>query len=206
MKVTLISYTPKAHKVCAAAAWNCTNSEPREPFDFSYDESCGLVDRVMQRGHTSIAEHASFTFSIEGISRACSHQLVRNRLASYSQQSQRYVKALQDTVVPDSIKNDTEASGLFLVAVEEIEATYTRLLQLGIPAEDARYILPNASKTNIVVTMNARELVHFFQQRLCSRAQWEIRAMAQEMRKLVHGPLFTSGKPMCDTCKDHCPR
>lgn len=206
MKVTLLSYTALPERVCASAAWNCTHSEPRTPISFSYDEACGLVDRVMKRGHTSIAEHASFTFSIEGISRACSHQLVRNRIASYSQQSQRYVPEKQGFVTPESVHRNRVPENLFKDTMLDIAKAYDNLLACGVPAEDARYILPNATKTNIIVTMNARELAHFFQQRLCSRAQWEIRAMAQEMRKLVHGPLFTNGKPMCDTCKDHCPR
>jgi thymidylate synthase (FAD) len=156
-------------------------------------------------GHLSVLEHASFTFGIEGISRATSHQLVRHRLASYSQQSQRYVAAsAPEFVVPPSIEKDAAKKKNFEAAVRKIYREYAKLLEQGIPAEDARYLLPNAAHTKIIVTMNARELIHFFNLRCCERAQWEIRDMATMMLKLAKktapfifrecGPSCVSGK------------
>ena len=145
-------------------------------------------------GHLSPIEHVSFTFGIEGISRACSHQLVRHRVASYSQQSQRYVKEEQfDYVIPPSIKQDPALVGEFEKCMAEAQENYTKVLkrleELGYKGEagqqDARYLLPNAAETKIVVTMNARELLHFFRVRCCNRAQWEIREMADRMLALV---------------------
>ncbi|MCL0086424.1 FAD-dependent thymidylate synthase, partial [Thermodesulfovibrionales bacterium] len=155
-------------------------------------------------------EHASFTFAIEGISRACSHQLVRHRIASYSQQSQRYVseEAGFDYVIPPVIKEDEDLKRRFedLMAESQEAYNYTvgRLREKGIKGEsanqDARFILPNAAETKIMVSMNARELLHFFRVRCCNRAQWEIREMAVEMLRLVKktAPLiFSKAGPEC---------
>ncbi len=161
-------------------------------------------------------EHASFTFAVEGISRACSHQLVRHRIASYSQQSQRYVSEESgfDFVVPPIFKEDDVLNTLFKEAMEHSHKYYCKLLKelekRGIKGEsarqDARFVLPNAAETKIVITMNARELLHFFRVRCCSRAQWEIRALATEMLRLVKrvAPLlFKDAGPSCVVGK--CP-
>jgi thymidylate synthase (FAD) len=150
----------------------------------------------------SVIEHASFTFSIEDVSRAMTHQLVRHRLASYTQQSQRYVKydTLKSYVTPPTIANNPDAQKIFEGALEHVSNVYNKLLEMGIPKEDARYILPNAAKTNIVVTMNARELRHFFNLRCCARSQWELREVAIEMLrqvKRVAPSLFENAGPTC---------
>ncbi len=156
----------------------------------------------MSLGHFSVLEHASFTFGIEGISRACSHQLVRHRLASYSQQSQRYVSQKErfEAVTPPSIACRPELRERYEGLLEEIHRVYGQFLDAGVPAEDARFVLPNAAATKLVVTMNARELHHFFNLRCCRRAQWEIRAVARDMLRLVRRKapvLFAKAGPGC---------
>ena len=144
-------------------------------------------------GHHSVIEHAVFTFSVEGVSRALTHQLVRHRVASYSQQSQRYVSMKEPSyVTPHTVQDDPEALKVF-------EDT-GKLESMGIPAEDARYLLPNGCTTNITITMNARELLHFFSLRCCNRAQWEIREMADRMLELcreVSPVIFRDAGPPC---------
>jgi thymidylate synthase (FAD) len=142
----------------------------------------------VKEGHESIIEHVSFTFLIEGISRSCSHQLVRHRLASYSQESQRYCEPAADEglVVPPAVDADREARRVWRRAVEDLAASYGALRERGIRKEDARFLLPNAAETRIVMTMNARSLRHFFTVRLPRAAQWEIRGVALEMLRLVH--------------------
>jgi thymidylate synthase (FAD) len=161
-----------------------------------------IIKRVTGYGHASVIEHASFTFSIEGVSRAMTHQLVRHRIASFTQQSQRYVTydTLEKYVTPQSISENAEAKDIFDRTLERISETYQKLLNMGIPKEDARFILPNAAKTNIIVTMNARELLHFFNLRCCARAQWEIRETAIEMlrqAKKATPALFERAGPSC---------
>jgi thymidylate synthase (FAD) len=160
---------------------------------------------VIKSAHTSTIEHASFTFAVEGISRVCSHQLVRHRIASFSQQSQRYV-SLEDFnyVIPPKIKNNLKAEKIFLDHIRHLQRAYLDLKNLKILSEDARFLLPNACETKIVITMNARELLHFFELRLCNRAQWEIRKLAQRMLEKVK-PLaphiFKHAGPSCETEK-----
>jgi len=202
MQVTLISHTENPVLACAFAARTCVTESPGVPQDAE-----GVVRRVLGYGHESIAEHASFTFLIEGISRACSHQLVRYRHASYAQQSQRYVPLDTSTdgteyyVVPESISSSSpQAVVAFGNAMLECERAYKKLLDAGIPPEDARYILPNATCTNITVTVNAAELRHMMRQRLCTRAQWEIRdlvgAMVDQVNE-VAPVLFEGVGPAC---------
>jgi thymidylate synthase (FAD) len=160
------------------------------------------IRRVVGYGHVSVVEHASFTFSVEGVSRAMTHQLVRHRIASYTQQSQRYVAydTLEKYVVPPSIEKKTKAKKIFENALGKISDAYRKLLEMGISKEDARFILPNAAKTNIMVTMNTRELLHFFSLRCCARAQWEIREAATEMlrqARRVAPALFENAGPSC---------
>lgn len=166
------------------------------------EKAKGLIRRVMGYGHGSVIEHASFTFSVEGVSRAMTHQLVRHRIASYTQQSQRYVKynALEDYVTPPSISKSAEAKKTFDATLESAAGAYEALLKMGVPKEDARFVLPNAAKTNIIVTMNARELRHFFNVRCCERAQWEIKEIALEMlrqAKRAAPALFENSGPTC---------
>jgi thymidylate synthase (FAD) len=145
----------------------------------------------LKEGHESLIEHASATFEVSGISRACSHQLVRHRLASYSQESQRYVDMSDPAmVIPDAIRADPEAMAIWDGLVEHVQAAYRGLRKRGVRKEDARFVLPNATGTRIVVTMNFRELRHFFRLRITPEAQWEIRQMALEMLTLLvpHAP------------------
>ena len=146
-----------------------------------------VLKTIMDSGHYSTLEHASYTFAIEGVSRALTHQLVRHRLASYNQQSQRYVKFKNgvEVVKPHTVCESPEAEAIFDEAVSAATEAYQKLLAAGIPAEDARYLLPNAAESKIVVTMNIRELLHFFEHRCCNRAQWEIRELAHAMLELV---------------------
>ncbi len=162
-----------------------------------------LVARIVEMGHLSTLEHVSFTFAIEGVSRVLTHQLVRHRIASYSQQSQRYVKEHDfEYILPPSVACRPEAKAKFTDLMENIRRTYDELISLGVHQEDARYCLANATETKIVVTMNARSLLHFFQLRCCTRAQWEIRGLADrmlaEVRK-VAPQLFQKAGPTCVT-------
>lgn len=245
--VTLIAHTPLPEQKIAAAAKLCYSPAKIETILDGLDEekSASFVDMLSEIGHESPIEHASFTFGIEGISRACSHQLVRHRIASYSQQSQRYVdgnkfdyvtppeiaknpKALEeynkaidmqrkaygdirDALVVDSIKN-TEfgktLNGDNSQIIEQFKEYDKKLCNAFIKKanEDARFILPNACTTSIVVTMNARSLMNFFTHRCCNRAQWEIRDVAMQMLKLCKETapeLFKKAGPSC--IRGNCP-
>jgi thymidylate synthase (FAD) len=158
----------------------CYRSESRgQPGKF-------LAARVRE-GHESLIEHASVTFDISGISRACSHQLVRHRIASYSQESQRYVDmSSPEFVVPPSVARDPEAQAVWDGFTAEVGDAYRRLRELGVRKEDARFILPNATATRIIVTMNFRSLRHLFTVRCDKAAQWEIRDLALEMLRQVY--------------------
>lgn len=145
--------------------------------------------------------HTAFIFSVEGISRACSHQLVRHRLASYSQKSQRYIKAgkLKELVVIPRTVAD-RGSELFDALIDIASETYQKLLEADVPREDARFVLPNAAETSLLVTMDGRALHHFFGLRCCNRAQWEIRALADSMLARVRDvepELFRGVGPYC---------
>ena len=204
MKVKLLRYTADAELLCGTAALTSTKSgSPSELLEkMNMETAKRIIKRVTGYGHVSVIEHASFTFSIEGVSRAMTHQLVRHRIASFTQQSQRYVTydTLEKYVTPPSITNNAEAQKIFDETLEKISETYQKLLKLGIKKEDARFILPNAAKTNIIVTMNARELRHFFNLRCCTRSQWEIREVAIEMLKQAKKTapaLFENAGPSC---------
>lgn len=206
MQVVLLSSTKDPEKTVIAAARQCYSagfmgdSETREKF--SPSSNVELLERVLGMGHLSVLEHASFSFAIEGISRAASHQLVRHRIASYSQQSQRYVNFGEtiDFVIPESIRNNEEMLRNFNYCGEVLSEFYNMMVNAGIPAEDARYIIPNAAPTKIVMSMNARELHHFFSLRCCSRAQHEIRDMANRMLAILqdaHPLLFKRAGAPC---------
>lgn len=205
MKVSLLQHTPEPERTVALAARLCYSSASIGQLHdkLSSADITEFLAKIMSLGHQSVLEHASFTFGIEGISRACSHQLVRHRLASYSQQSQRYVTFQGDDfpqVVPESISASQRRQKIFNGAVKAAAKAYRQLVDDGVPAEDARFVLPNAAETKIIVTMNARELLHFFELRCCERAQWEIRAMAIEMLRIVKPAapvIFSSAGPGC---------
>jgi len=204
LKVKLLRYTADAELLCGTAALTSAKSgTPSEIFKkMNSTTAKRIIGRVTGYGHVSVIEHASFTFSIEGVSRAMTHQLVRHRIASYTQQSQRYVTydTLEKYVTPPSIESNMEAKKIFDETLMRISETYHKLLKRGISKEDARFILPSAAKTNIIVTMNARELRHFFNLRCCARAQWEIREVATEIFKQVKKvapALFENAGPSC---------
>ncbi len=189
MQVELLYHTPDPERAIATAARLCyAPVGAKELMETMPPERVSSVlTTIMKSGHFSTLEHASYTFAIDGVSRALTHQLVRHRLASFNQQSQRYVKfgADLEVVKPATIAESDEANAVFDGIIEATKAAYAELMELGIPAEDARYVLPNAAETKIVVTMNVRELLHFFEVRCCNRAQWEIREMAHRMLELV---------------------
>lgn len=189
MNVELLYHTSDPERAIATAARLCYAPVGAvELMETMPEERVkSVLSTIMKSGHFSTLEHASYTFAIDGVSRALTHQLVRHRLASFNQQSQRYVKFTNglETIKPASVAENAEASEIFDAAIDQAVGAYTKLLELGIPAEDARYLLPNAAETKIVVTMNVRELLHFFELRCCNRAQWEIRDLALKMLELV---------------------
>lgn len=223
LKVILLRHTHNPEETIAMAARLCYSPADVESLKEKIElkDQKTFVEKLMKMGHMSPVEHVSFTFAVEGISRACSHQLVRHRLASYSQQSQRYVSEARDKgqgardeedifdyIIPPSISEDEKAKEVYEKFMDEAQKTYNHIVQrlnaAGIKGEaasqDARFVLPNAAETKIIVTMNARELLHFFKQRCCLRAQWEIRQMAEEMLRLAKKTapvIFEKSGPGC---------
>ncbi|HHV36124.1 MAG TPA: FAD-dependent thymidylate synthase [Syntrophomonadaceae bacterium] len=201
MKVELVSMTENPESVVTLAAKACYAKGMLRDVVWQ-DESGCVIRKCRDSGHLSVFEHASFTFAIEGVSRSLSHQLVRHRLASYSQKSQRYVNEAGFTyVTPGSISKDEELSANYNMLMDNIGRCYKWLIDSGVPQEDARYILPNACTTQLVMTMNARELLHFFRLRCCNRAQWEIRELANKMLELcrkVAPVLFEKAGAPCE--------
>jgi len=173
----------------------------------SYTPSGAILERLREEGLKidtwELLKHLSYTFAVEGVSRACTHQLVRHRAASYCQQSQRYVEVsdlLSHVVEPDAVASTPEAHRQFIEAVSRCMEAYSRMVEAGVPFEDARFILPNAAETNILVTMTGRSLYHFFGLRCCNRAQWEIRRLADAMLvevRRVEPELFRKAGPYC---------
>lgn len=160
-----------------------------------------LLKRLIAAGHLSPLEHASFTFGIAGISRVTSHQLVRHRLASYTQRSQRFVRLENPRyVTPPSIVTQPELSRQFAQGVRAAFNLYSRLVSAGVPEEDARYVLPAATETELVMTMNARELLAAAALRLCPRAQWEIVALFEALKAEVKKVAPTLGEAMQPKC------
>lgn len=229
MKVDLITYTPNPEKIVAAAAKLCySKTGTQNILEGLTDEKVeSFIEKLTSIGHESPIEHISFTFAVEGVSRVLTHQLVRHRIASYSQQSQRYVKLDQfEYITPPNIAGNPKAKALFEQAMAEDQKHYDALTEIlfedylndymsaGMTEkkakqaaekkaiEDARFVFPNACETKIIFTMNARTLMHFFKHRCCERAQWEIRAMSDEMLKLVKEvspTLFKYAGPSCLT-------
>lgn len=189
MNVELLYHTPDPERAIATAARLCYApvgaAELMETIPPERVES--VLSTIMSSGHFSTLEHASYTFAVDGVSRALTHQLVRHRIASFNQQSQRYVKFTGEVAVvkPQSVAGNEQAEKVFDEAIAAAVDAYHKLLDAGVPAEDARYLLPNAAESKIVITMNVRELLHFFSLRCCNRAQWEIRDMAHRMLELA---------------------
>lgn len=205
MKVKLISYTPEPERMVAMSARLCYSPAGAEELaeKMSATQVEKLVGKIVEMEHLSTLEHVCFTFAIEGVSRVLTHQLVRHRIASYSQQSQRYVSEHDfESIIPPAIAANDAAKARFEQLMDTIQDVYNELVDLGIHKEDARYCLANAAETKIVVTMNARTLLHFFQLRCCARAQWEIRKLAENMLtevKRVAPLLFKKAGPTCVT-------
>ena len=254
LKVKIIAHTPQPDKVVAQAGKLCYSAVGVDEITqkLTEEEIARYVNMLASIGHESPLEHVSFTFAIEGISRACTHQIVRHRIASYSQQSQRYVKLEQfEYIIPPAIESNPEAKRIFIEAMERDQKAYDELVDLLLEdilidkhaadygscireilkenpdvapdrskvldlyaenflkdyrkaekqaIEDAKYVFPNACETKIVITMNARSLLHFFNVRCCNRAQWEIREMATEMLKeckKIAPALFKKAGPDC---------
>ena len=200
MKVTLLSHTLDGANLCGEAAAVCTASSNPEK----------SLRAALASGHESVLEHVSFTFRIEGLSRAALAQLTRHRLASFDVESQRYVK-LEDVrmVMPDSIARSAFLQEAEVCLTSSMDL-YKRMLAAGIAPEDARYVTPQAVVTNLIMTANARELRHFFRLRCCNRAQWEIRGVADAMLaicKKVVPELFYGAGPSCVSCgcMEACP-
>ena len=197
MKVTLIQATEKPIETIAKIASICYDSDPKNPL--------GLVKHLYKNGHHSVFEHIYFTFKIEGISRACSHQLVRHRHCSFTQRSQRYCSEDGFGYVRPNSTED-----LFDTYVDGIESWYKQMQNAGVPNEDARYILPNACETSLYLSCNLRELIHMANERLCSKAQWEIRELVQQMVYCVNADLWFMLVPKCKSgriiCNSPCKR
>ena len=174
MQVELLYHTPDPERAIATAARLCyAPVGAAELMEAMPEERVkSVLSTIMSAGHTSTLEHASYTFAVDGVSRALTHQLVRHRIASFNQQSQRYVKFTDGlaTVKPESVAANEETNAVFDEAIAAAIEAYEKLLAAGVPAEDARYLLPNAAETKIVITMNVRELLHFFSLRCCNRA------------------------------------
>lgn len=229
MNVKLIAYTPMPEKIISAAAKNCYSAASVDTLldGLTEEKTESFLTMLTEIGHASPIEHASFTFAMEGVSRSLLAQITRHRMASFSVQSQRYVREKAfEYVVPHEIEDNPEAAALFRKAMADDQRTYEELTAIlqekhkktflaegcsekeaarkaeKRAIEDARYVLPNACATKIVMTANARSLHNFFQLRCCNRAQWEIRELAEEMYRLVYEvapTLFHNAGPSC-TC------
>lgn len=196
MQVLCIQATPNPIETIAQIASICYDSDPKDPMK--------LVKHLYRNGHHSVFEHIYFTFKIEGISRACSHQLVRHRMCSFTQRSQRYCS--EDgfgVVAPRSIEDVDENHGYWEL-MDTIENHYHELQALGVPNEDARMVLPNACATSLYLSCNLRELIHIANERLCTRAQWEIRDLVKAMVALVDPELQFMLVPKCKSGRIIC--
>ena len=219
MKVELLAYTDNPEKLVATAAKLCYSTSGIENISDGLDEEKTekFINRLMSMGHESPIEHCSFTFGVEGVSRALLAQVTRHRIASYSVKSQRYVNENQfEYVTPPEIENNEKAKKIYIDTMVDLQDKYEKLVEIlkaehmkkgveekkaeKLANEDARFVLPNACETKIIMTFNARSLFNFFNHRCCERAQWEIRAMADEMLKLVKEvapTLFKKCGPPC---------
>lgn len=213
MEVNLVSFDTQWLDKLYLSARTCYS----EDVDFlnvihvDKEKALGLLKKIINSGHDSILEHMSMTFQIKDVSRALTHQLVRNRIGfSFAQQSQRYVEGLNGYVIPESIKKDKELLEIYVDTVAKVDWSYKKLIEKGIKKEDARYLFPNATHTDIVVTMNMRSVKNFMLHRRCLRAQNEIRELADRMRELINsrtdGFFDSIMQPKCvvyGNCNEH---
>lgn len=216
ISVELLRYTRDGDRLVAAAAQQSLSkshiSKHLDPSKWGDEKVKKWIKELMSRKHMSPLEHSTYTFYIEGISRVCSHQLVRHRIASYTQFSQRWKSTPEEFVVPPRILAKESLYEEYYKFVKEAYNFYNRLLNSGIPPEDARYVLPQAITTKMIVTVNARELIHIVSLRTCTRAQWELRFVAWKMLKeamQVHPSIFEGVGPRCiiyGRCPEGVPR
>lgn len=221
LRVELLAHTPDPLSLVYAAFRQCYHAGFVADMwpkllsgEISKEKQAEFIEQVVSSGHVSPIEHVSFTFAVEGVSRALTHQLVRHRIASYSQQSQRYVDGSNFSyIIPPSIARSPEARHRFEQCMEHIGEAYRELKDLlestghDKAREDARFVLPQAAETRIVLTMNCRSLLNFFTHRCCSRAQWEIRSLAGKMLKKCQEALpvvFASAGAACERLR-YCP-
>ena len=233
MQVKLLSVTPNAIELIFAAARQCyykgyvgdvwsdsvsdqvyvSKGTNEEDLDYTYEEMVKLIKHIKDSGHLSVLEHVKFTFVFEGLSRRATHQLVRSRVGvTFSQQSQRYVDMsgnfnIDNFVIPPSIEKNQTAKLKYIAALMKAQDTYNTLKELDIPGEDAAFILPGGSKSNIVMTMNCTALLNFFGQRSCTLAQWEIRKLSNKILKICKEKLpvvFEDAGSKCEFLK-YCP-
>ena len=197
MKVTLIQSTNNALETISKIASICYDSDPKDPMK--------LVKHLYKMGHHSVFEHIHFTFKIEDISRACSHQLVRHRHCSFTQRSQRYCSEIDTKVViPLSLTEDIDVFDEFIESISNTSIHYNYMVSKNVPKEDPRYILPNACYTELYMSCNLRELIHICNERLCSKAQWEIRKLVEKMVELVDKDLRFMLVPKCKSGRIIC--
>ena len=206
--VHLISKPENMLKTIYTACRTCYSADtPYDIYNSTDDEEklLKLIERVVSSGHYSTIEHIQVSFAISNVSRACTHQLVRHRHMSFSQKSQRYVqeKGQFEYLIPPTIEKNPELKQKFEDFMAEISKKYLEFTEAGIPAEDARYILPNACETEICVKMNLRELIHFCNERLCTCAQWEIRQLANKMKKCVEEVAPDISAFLVPKCESH---
>ncbi|MDG6907331.1 MAG: FAD-dependent thymidylate synthase [Nitrososphaerota archaeon] len=186
MRVRLLWYTPNPEVMVALAMRRCYNSKPIEELEKEIQSKPGyekeLIAKALRDKTFDVIEHAVFMFEIEGVSRICTHQLVRHRIASYDQESQRFSAVeREDFIVPQSIQTNPEALQLYQSVLKTSIEAFKKLKELEVPKEDARFVLPQSIGTKLVITANARSLMHFFYLRTAKQAQWEIRELAEAM-------------------------
>ncbi|MDR1242867.1 MAG: FAD-dependent thymidylate synthase [Deltaproteobacteria bacterium] len=221
-RVELLAHTPDALSIIYAAFRQCYHAgfvgdlwEKLVSGEVAREKQAEFVEKLLESGHVSPIEHVTFTFAVSGVSRALTHQLVRHRVASYSQQSQRYVDGSDfNYIVPPAIMTNQAAKRLFEKCMLDLRRTYRELKYIleengraEKAAEDARFVLPQAAETRVVLSMNCRSLLNFFEQRCCNRAQWEIRRVAFSCLKLcreVLPAIFASAGARCEKL-GYCP-
>ena len=209
MKVTLWDFDIEnsVDKLWVAARTCYSNKTPQELMEEAKTVELGdkvkLIKEILEKGHLSIIEQLDFTFLVSGVSRVVSHQFMRHRHQSPAQQSQRYCKVDGDFqyIVPASIRKNKEALEGYKILMKAIADAYNVFLNFGIPAEDARYVLPNATSTNFTVTMNGRQFIHICHERMCLKAQLEIRALVSEMAACVIDQLPFMQKYLVPKCE-----
>lgn len=198
ISVQLTNYTKNPVKAIEDAASNCYDAKNKRQGD--------ILNECINANHLAVTEFADFTFHVEGVSRSLLAQLTRHRVASYMVRSQRYCDEDGFSyVTPPSINNDKENKQVFMEAMANIRNAYKTLCEYGVPKEDARYVLPNACFTIVEIKMNFRELMHFCNERLCRKAQWEIRELAKMMKRCVMDVAPELGCRLTPKCEKYAP-